>query len=110
MKPRFAQDDSFDRRARLRLEAERCRELWASVVLMELARVSLEFKKLMREQRATVAAHVLGNLRRWMVSRDGRECLELAGINYSDRVVQSIIKKVEAGTLVRTDYYSRSEK
>lgn len=110
MKSRSAQDDGFDRRAGLRREAERCRELWASVVLAELARVSLEFKKLMREERATVAAHVLGNLRRWMVSRDGRECLELAGINYSDRVVQKIVEKVEAGTLVRADYYQRPAK
>lgn len=110
MRPRFAQDDSFDRRAGLRREAERCRELWASVVLMEMTRVSIEFKKLMREQRTVVAAHVLGNLRRWMISRDGRECLELAGINPSDRVIQNIVKTVEARTLVRAYYVSRSEK
>ena len=93
----------LNRQAGLRDDAIRCRALWASVALNEMNRVSRMirvFRSGRSVKEAEQADAEMAVFRRWLVSRDGRDVLTLAGIDHSERVVANILDAVWTGRAI----------
>lgn len=93
-------DRHLDRTAALRQEAIRCRALWATVVLNAMNDTSREIRKLREDHRDEKARHELKIFISWMRSRDGREVLGCAGIDYSARAVALMVDAVWTGKAI----------
>lgn len=90
----------LNRQAGLRDDAIRCRALWSTVALQAMNASSREIKKLREDNRAEKAKAELATFRRWISSRDGRDVLTLAGMEYSGRAVENIIDAVWTGRAI----------
>lgn len=87
-----------DRQAYVRDQANKARKLFASVVLAALDDAIVQSRRYGDGE---------GQIRRWALSRDGREVLHCAGIEPNDRVADGLAAFVANG--VRTSVALSSE-
>ncbi|TXH44941.1 MAG: hypothetical protein E6Q97_31960 [Desulfurellales bacterium] len=96
----FDAERHLDRNAALHQEATRCRALWAAVVLNAMNDTAREIRKLREDRRDEKARHELKIFISWMRSRDGREVLGCAGIDYSARAAALMADAVWTGKAI----------
>jgi hypothetical protein len=95
-------DAYFNNAAALRSEATQLRALWATVVLQAMNASARAIRSYKEEGRDSVADSELRSFSAWIESKDGKDCLSLAGVDPSSRAIKSIIDAVVSGRAIST--------
>lgn len=84
----------IERSAALRQDGQRCRTLWAAVVLHAIGEACLRIRNATDKGFHHGVVREIEDFRRWARSRDGREVLTNAGIEPTERAVEQLVGAV----------------
>lgn len=85
-------------RAGLRMDAQRMRGLWAAVALNAVNESAHAVRKALLKGNADRAKSEIRRFRAWVKSRDAADVFALAGIEHSEKAVETLCATVKSGT------------
>lgn len=85
-------------RAGLRMDAQRMQSLWAAVALNAINESAHAVRKALKSGNADRAKSEIRRFRAWVKSRDAADVFALAGIEHSEKAVETLCATVKSGT------------